>query len=759
MKPKCLALLAILFISFNGVAQEEARVVWHVTKYDINSSLQMLERTLNVTATLNATNVGRGSGNTLTFRLNSKAVIKSVTVAGANANFRVVPENQGVAQRVTTTLPSAVASNGAVSLTATYTLPIEANTGLAALSPTGSHFLPLSFWYPLPNTPFSIRGVDTSPFRLTVNAPNIVSSGFDKSSGAVSTFEQTLNAQPFFLQGEWDRIEGAAEAKGITVLVRKGITADEKKQAENMALLAGALRSFYATLLGPAPEVPIRLVAVNRGAGFYDSGTVLVESSALRRAKVDSSTALLLAEALAQLWVGAQTPVRGEGGGVLREGLTRFLATAFLEKQYGRNAAQAELLRQRLAYSGVSKRDAPLARSTQMDETYFGSAPNKGAMVWRIVEQQLGRDQFISILRETFQASRTSGVTLAAVRGALAEKGGSALKTVLDHQLDVVTDTDLMIGLPQQRGSEWVSALRNIGSSDVTVKLVATTDRGEQIPTQATIPARGFGEAVFRTSSKIIRAEIDPEKLYPQVDYSNDVVPRVRSLPEGLAEATRLLSTQENVKAEVVARELVATAPQLQESRILLARALLAQNRADEAERLFRQVLDEVLPTPQAFAWGNIGLGQIALRRGQSVEAARRFTDAARAEADYATSLLARAERIRAEATTNTVPVDEAARAFVSQLDAAIKAGKKAGLEALIIPGELVRFVSGIVGTQPENWQTRVLRSEQVDAATILVDVQIEARELGQDRAGTALLVLSQNGGWKLAGIELFEVR
>jgi tetratricopeptide (TPR) repeat protein len=316
-----------------------------------------------------------------------------------------------------------------------------------------------------------------------------------------------------------------------------------------------------------------------------------------------------------------------------------------------------------------------------------------------------------------------------------------------------------MIGLPQQRGSEWVSALRNIGSSDVTVKLVATTDRGEQIPTQATIPARGFGEAVFRTSSKIIRSEIDPEKLYPQVDYSNDVVPRVRSLSEGLAEATRLLSTQENVKAEVVARELVATAPQLQESRILLARALLAQNRADEAERLFRQVLDEVLPTPQAFAWGNIGLGQIALRRGQSVEAARRFTDAARAEADYATSLLARAERIRAEATTNTVPVDEAARAFVSQLDAAIKAGKKAGLEALIIPGELVRFVSGIVGTQPENWQTRVLRSEQVDAATILVDVQIEARELGQDRAGTALLVLSQNGGWKLAGIELFEVR
>jgi hypothetical protein len=146
--------------------------------------------------------------------------------------------------------------------------------------------------------------------------------------------------------------------------------------------------------------------------------------------------------------------------------------------------------------------------------------------------------------------------------------------------------------------------------------------------------------------------------------------------------------------------------------------------------------------------------------RGQAAEAARRFNDAVRADADYGTSVLARAERIRAEAASNSVSIDEAARSFIAQLDGVITSGKKSDLEARIVSGELVRFVNGIVGTQPETWQTRVLRTEQVDATTMLADVAIQAKELGQERSGTALLVLSKASGfWKLAGIELFEVR
>jgi tetratricopeptide (TPR) repeat protein len=750
---RCLFTVLVLFyLSSVAIAQD---IVWQITAFDINANIQQAERTLAGTAVLTATNVGRGTGNTFTFRINNKAAIKSVTAGGANANFRVVPETTGNIQRVTTTLPTAVGSNGNITLSISYTLPVESNTGLAAISPIGSQFLPLSFWYPAPNSPFTARGADTARFQLTVNGGNVISAGIEKGSGI---YDQPFHAQPFFVQGEWDRIDGAADARGISALVPKGIAADERKQAEALIALAAAARSYFVSLLGPAPEVPIRLVAVRRGAGFHDAGTILVERSAFRRTKTDSATALLIGEALAQLWIGNQTPIRGEGGGFIRDGLTRYLATQFIEKQFGRDAAESELLRQRLNYLVVVRRDAPLARTTQLDDAYFSSVPNKGAMVWRLIDQRLGRETFAATLKSLLQADQnSSGLTLAATRAALAEKGNEKFKATLDAMLDQVTDTDLMIGLPQQRGAEWVSALRNLGSSEATVRIVGTTDRGEQLSVDATVPARGFGEAVFKSSSRIVRAEVDPDKLYPQLDYSNDVAPRVRNIKESLDEVTRLINSQDNVRAETVSRELLSMTPQMQEARIFLARSLLAQNKLDEAEKLFKGVLDDPLPTSLSMAWANIGLGQIASRKGQAAEAAKRFNDAARAEADYGTAVIARAERIKAEATP---AIDESARAFISQLDAAIVSGKKADLESRIVSGELVRFVGGIVGTQPEAWQTRVLRTEQFDANTLVADVAIQAKELGKDQAGPAVLVLSKAGGaWKLGAIELFEVR
>jgi Tetratricopeptide repeat len=743
-------------------AQEEARAVWQVTHFDITATPQSAERALNVVAVLSGRNVGKAAGTSFTFRINTKASVKSVAVGGATANFRTVAEARGNLQRVTVTLPGSVAPDGTTTVNIAYSLPVESNTGLAAISPQGSQFLPLSFWYPAPNTPFTVRGSDTAPFRLTVNGPNSVSSGTDKSGAGSSVFDQGLNAQPFFVQGEWDRIDGAGEVKDISALVPKGAFADERKQAESMMSLAASARAFYSGLLGPAPATPIRIVAVRRGSGFNEAGTVLIESGALRRVKIDSATALLISEAVARIWIGGQTAVRGEGSGVIRDGLVRFLATLFIEKQFGREAAAAELLRQRLAFGAVAKRDAPLSRSTPLDDTYFSSVPNRGALVWRLVDRRVGRENFVVTVREQLQAGKDNlgGISLAGLRAALVQKGGEKLKALMDQQVDQVTDMDLMIGLPQQRGGDWVSALRNLGSNDAIVTVTATTDRGEQVSVEATIPARNFADAIFKTPSKLVRAEIDPEKLYPQLDYANDSAPRSREVGDAIAEATRFFGAQDFTKAESVAREILALQPRLQEARIILARALLAQNRNDEAEKLFRAALDEVLPTAGAIAWANIGLGEISSKRGQAAEAAKRFNDAVRADADYASSLAARAARIKAESVSGAPPVDESVRAFVKQLDQAIIGGKKVDLESRVVPGELVRFIGGIVGSQPEIWQTTVLRTEPLDSNLMAVDVSVNAKELGQEQSGTAVLILSRaGGGWKLSGIELFEVR
>jgi tetratricopeptide (TPR) repeat protein len=758
----CLPILLISPTVARG--QDEARAAWQVTNFDLAVSSLSTERALNTHAVVSLRNVGRGAGSSVSLRLNAKAEIKAVSVGGVAAAYRATPEARGGALRISVTLPAGVAPKESVDVVVDYRLPVEENSGLAAISPLSAQFLPLSLWYPQSNTPFAVRGADTAPFRLTVAGASAIASGVDKSTNSAdSVFAQSLSAMPFFVTATWDRVEGGGSAKGINAYLMKGAGADERKRADALMALAADARSFFTELLGPMPDTPIRLVAVARSGGFDDSGTVLLSTAAFRRSKIDAVTALTIAEAIARLKIAGEAGIHGEGYGVLHEGLARFLATLFFEKEFGAETAEAERSRQRLAYIAVAKRDAPLSRTTQGDDTYFNSVSNKGAMVWRLLDHLVGREAFIAAVRTSLQNVKDdpNGFNLGRFRAVLAERGGTSIKNVLDQQLDQPTDMDLMVGLPRLEGGQWISALRNLGSIEATVNVAAITDSGERVTAQNTIPAHDFTQVVFKTAGKIVRVEVDPEKFYPQLDFANDVVPHSASFSNGLGEATRLLGAQEYSKAEALAREMLSAAPRMQEARIVLARTLLGANRNEEAEKEFRQLMDERVPTPAALAWADIGMGEIALRRGQSAEAARRFNDAVREDAEYPSTLAARAARLRAESAANVGPaIDESAKAFIGQLDAAIRGGRKSDMDAMVMPGELIRFLRGLAGTPSEIWETRVLRTEQLDANRLTADVELHTKELGVEHSGTAVLILARVGGaWKLNAIEYFEVR
>ncbi|MDT4969825.1 MAG: hypothetical protein QOJ64_4562 [Acidobacteriota bacterium] len=740
-------------------AQDEAAPVWQINKFDITVNASQSERALSVRAQLTAQNIGRGAGSTITLRISPKAEIKAASVGGAVATFRM-GEVRNDLQLVRISLPGSTAPGGVVNVTLDYRLLVNENSGLAALSPLGSQFLPLSYWYPAHNIATSQRGADTAPMRITINGASgntIIASG--KGSG--STFDQSLNAQPAFLSGDWDVTEGAGDANNISANMPKGASAEERKQADELIALASSARTFYSTLFGTTPDSPIRLIAVRRGAGFNDAGTVLLDPSVFRRQKLDALAALSIAESVARMWIGALVPVRGGGGGVVREGLTRFLATQFMEKQFGREAAEAERSRERVAYAPIAKRDGPLSRAVPIDAGYYNSTANKGAMIWRYVEKALGRDGFQAVLKATLAAALKSpdGLTLDALRAAVVQRGDNSLKLTLDQMLDVPTDMDLMVGVPQPRGSQWVAALRNTGTIEAGVAIQGVTASGERVTTQATVPARGFSEAVF--NARVTRVEVDPEKLFPQLDYSNDGAPRADLNIDPLIDATTRFVKQDFAGAETAAREALISSPYAQEGRIILARALLAQNKLDEAEKEFRASLAVKLPMPTTLAWGNIGLGEISLRRDRPADAAKFFNDAVRADAEYASSLNGRLGRIKAEAAAKSAPApDDSSRAFIAQLDQTIKTGRKVDLDALIVPGELTTFAKGIVASQPEIWTSRVVRTEQLDANRLAADVSLTTRQLGRDQAGTAVFILHRvGGGWKLEGIELFEVR
>ena len=751
----CLFVAAL--VPIRSLAQDEARALWQVTNFDITVN-SLSERALSARAVLAVRNVGRGAGSTLTLRINAKAEVKNINIGNATASYRSQPEPRGNAQRLTIVLPGSVAANESVVATVEYRLPVDENSGLAAISPVGSQFLPLSLWYPMPNTSFAVRGADYAPFRLTVNAPNALSSGTEKSTAGNSSFEQTLNAQPFFVIGNWDRVDGQGNAKAISAYLPKGTVADERKQAETLIALAADAVSFYAAMFGPAPDVPIRLVATKRGAGFDDAGTILVSEGAFRRNKVDAATALGIAEAVARIWIGGATPVRGEGNGVVREGMVRFLATLFLEKQFGAEAAAEERSRERLAYAAIAKRDAPLSRTTPQEPIYFNSVANKGAMVWRLIDHLVGREQFVTAVRGLLSGAKTDteGFSLARARAMLVERGGAPLKEVIDQEFDQPTDMDLLMGLPQQQGAQWTAALRNLGSFAAKVNVAGTTSTGQRLLSQVTIPPHDFGQVTFQTASKIVQTEVDPEKFYPQLDYSNDAAPRTVEVVSSLGEAMRLFGTRIR-KAEATPGSYFTAANAGSE---YFWRVHGFSNKIDEAEREFRQLADEKFPTAATLAWVSVGLGEISLRRGQPKDAARFFTEAVRADAEYASTLAARAARVRTEAAGGSPPIDESAATFIGQLDAAIRSGRQNEIAPMVVPGELARFIRGAVGTQPEIWQTRVLRTEQLDANQIAVDVAMQTKQLGVEHSGTAVFILARVGGaWKLNAIEFFEVR
>src|SRR5205085_7634750 len=106
------------------------------------------ERALNARAVVMFRNVGRGLGATLSLRISSKAEIKSVSIGSATAAYKSLPESRGGAQRLTITLPQTTGPNESVTAAVEYRLPVTENSGVAAISPVGSQFLPMSLWYP-----------------------------------------------------------------------------------------------------------------------------------------------------------------------------------------------------------------------------------------------------------------------------------------------------------------------------------------------------------------------------------------------------------------------------------------------------------------------------------------------------------------------------------------------------------------------------------------------------------------------------------
>ena len=744
------ALLLAAACAFNCFGQDTAAAsaTWQVQKYDLNVTLPQIEadRNMTVKAVLSLKNVSAGPASTLTLRIAPSAEISAINVGGSVADFTKREEkiSSGASlQRIGIRIPS-VQPGSIVTASVDYKLNIKDNSGVGTLSPLYSQFLPLSFWYPTPNSWYFARGADYAPVHISVAAPNgltVVSSG----SGSTDSFDQKLVSQPFFAVGNWDVVN----SNGVAVFVPKGALADTAARSAELAALASEARAFAGNLLGVNVDVPLRIVGVRRGSGFSSGGTVLIDEGIFRRQKLDSQTAMNIAEAVAKLYIGGAVAITGDGQGILREGLPRFIATRFLEQKYGKEIAAIERMRQRTAYAAVVSRDSPLATVAPLDDYYYPEVANKGAMVWGLLDRRVGSEPFTAALRA---AIKDGQIDLPEMRKTFTDQ-----KEFLDYMLDKVTDMNLLVGLPQISGGETKVALRNTGGVDITVNITATPESGERITVPTTIRATSFGEVSFKTTAKIARVEIDTEKLYPQTDYSDDVAPRETTDSDLQLAVKKSFDKQDYPNAIKLARSVLRDYPRFDDVRILLARSLLGANQAADAGREFQAVLDEKLPTARSLAWANVGLADIASKSGQNAQAAKYAEEAIRADAEYGASLAAR--NIRTKINFATSP-DESVKAYFSQFDKAASANRKADLDLMVVPGDATKFANGIAG-QTEQWQTQVRQIDRIDANNVWVETTLSLKLLNKEpESGMTVYRLTKVGGnWKLSSVDMFEVR
>jgi tetratricopeptide (TPR) repeat protein len=434
---------------------------------------------------------------------------------------------------------------------------------------------------------------------------------------------------------------------------------------------------------------------------------------------------------------------------VIREGLPHFLATQFIESKYGKGVADVERTRQRIGYSLISQRDAPLMQAAPLDDFYYSAVANKGAMIWRLLLRRVGGDEFYKRIKDGLQ---DGAVSIAELRSLFPEH-----KDFLDAMFDRVTDTNLLVGLPQPGAGETKAALRNTGSTDATVTVTATMANGEKMAAPTTIRATSFGEIAFKTPNKVVRLEVDSEKLYPQTDYSDDIAPQETTESDPQLAVKRAFDKQDFAKAESTARNVLREYPNFDDVRILLARSLLALNRNAEAEREFRAALDEKLPTPRTLAWANLGLAETSFRGNQTAQAVKFAEEAIRADSDYGASLAARLLRNKVNASSS---VPEDVKTYFTSFDRAAISGRKSELDALVVPGEAARFANGISG-QATTWKTTPTYVDRLDANTLLVETQTSVQLLTrQPESGMAVYRMARTpSGWKISNVEIFEVR
>jgi len=623
------------------------------------------------------------------------------------------------------------------------------------------------------------------------------SSGNLKSEGQNSVFEQTLNSLPILVAGNYDQpVTADRGGVKIEVLVQPGIAAvsTDGKPADAKAIInrlideSGRAIEFLTKTIGPPPVgATFRIVSSVRAGNLTEPGMLVLNEEVFRRDSLSAGVVEVLADAVARMWINGRLRLRGRepraaqdtraaikahSPAFLSDSLPRYLAALYFEDRFGKDAANDLFSSMRWSFTPVAKsgRDAELGVHSLLYPSYSAAVFGKGPLVYRLLADAAGRERIIAAVKTLVTGAQTRIVTIDDLRAALIKGAPAEVDGLFQQWVETIIEPDLIVGSPlasEKAGTQRVN-VRNLGTGNVVVKLLATTASGKQITGSVTVESENIATAEIPTAEKIVSIEVDPDKLIIQTNYDNDArdadskTTRL-SAQTLLNQSIASFNKAQYPEAEVTLRQALRADPRNAVLHAWLARTLAAEKKMDDAAAEANAAIKGDPPNGPALAWARVTLGQLAMSRNQAAEAARQFRMAV-VEADEAAAQLAAHEGlIQAERSGGApAPVDESLRAYITQLDAAIKQPASDKLFTLVIKNNLKKFVQGITVSRPAAWATEILHADTIDANRVALDVGLKVRTEGKDQAGTAVYILSRAGNsWILEDVPhpLFNVK
>ncbi|HVG20336.1 MAG TPA: tetratricopeptide repeat protein [Blastocatellia bacterium] len=802
MLKRSLSALSIAFIFATGAAAQEVEV----DRYNVTARIDAAASALDSRASLALSNQSQSPKPKLYFRLTKLAKVTAATVNGAPAQVetaedrRVTTLNQII---ITPQTPLAAGATAAVEVS--YRIEAPETSPSIHIYPGEALLAPEAVWVPMPSTMFALYGPNTAPVTVAVTmaqgAGNLqaASAGAIKgeAAGQTVTFDQSLNSLPLIVVGSFDQ-PVTSERGGVKVEVyaQKGLTAgasDSKAAPQPSSVIvtrlgeeSGRVIDFLTRTLGPPPPgATFRIISSARANNIAIPGALVLNEQSLRRDTLTEATIESLADAIARIWVDGRVRVRGQeqrsaqenrpaqrgrSAAFLRDSLPRYLAALYFEDRFGKEAGRDAFARMRWSYTPVAQsgRDAELAVQTVALPTYGATVFGKGPLVFRLIAETMGRDKFMAAIKGLLTGAQTKVVTTDDLRAALVKSGGPEVEKIFQQWVDTIVEPDIIVGAPlpsDKPGAQRVN-LRNLGTGDVAVSVLAVTASGKQLTATVTVPSENITSTDVATAEKIASIEVDPEKLIIQTNYDNDA--RDGDMKTAKVSAQTLFNQSivafnkgGYAEAENKLREALRSDPRNSVLHAWLARTLAAQKKMDEAVAEANAAIKVDPPVGSALAWAHITLAQAALARNQAAEAVQHLRRALVESEEAPAQFAAREAIVQASRAANMPsPVEESVRAFVAQFDAAIKQPSSDKLFPLVVRNNLKRFVQGLTVSRPTAWTTEILRADQIDANRVALDVGLKVRAEGRDQSGTAVFILSRAGqGWVLEDVQLFNVK